>query len=222
MADRFIAVNGIACSVATEAECPEIVGLLGGAFLKSDPLALGAGLTPMEFQSFVALLAAHVVGQGLTIVARCSRSGAMAGVLLTEDAATPPPGGMDSLGPKFRPIFDILGRLHAEYKAGRVPPAGECAHLYLLGVPEPFAGRGIAQQLVTNCLANAAQRGYRGAVVEATNRTSQHIFRKQGFAERVWGSYRDHRYDGKAHFAPFAEHRGPLLMDRTLVPVSNL
>ncbi|MBL8240807.1 MAG: hypothetical protein JNM66_25530 [Bryobacterales bacterium] len=58
-------------------------------------------------------------------------------------------------------------------------------------------------------------------MVEATNRTSQHIFRNQGFAERVWGSYRDHRYDGKAHFAAFEEHRGPLLMDQMLEPVSD-
>jgi ribosomal protein S18 acetylase RimI-like enzyme len=222
MADPFVAVNGIAFSVGSEAEGPEIVGLLVRAFLKTDPLALGAGLTAAEFEAFVALLAAHVVGQGLTIVARSEETGEMAGVLLTEDSATPPPAGMEGITPKVRPIFDILGRLDAEYTAGRVRQQGESAHLYLLGVAERFAGRGIAQQLVTRCVANAAQRGYRVAVAEATNRTSQHIFRRHGFAERVWGSYRDHRYEGKAYFASFAEHGGPVLVDRRLEPVADL
>jgi ribosomal protein S18 acetylase RimI-like enzyme len=221
MADPFVAVNGIAFSVGSEAEGPEIVGLLVGAFLKTDPLALGAGLTAAEFEAFVALLAAHVVGQGLTIVARSEEAGEMAGVLLTEDSATPPPAGMDSLSPKIHPISDILGRLNAEHTAGRVRRRGESAHLYLLGVAERFAGRGIAQHLVTQCLANAAQRGFLVAVAEATNRTSQHIFRKQGFAERVWGSYRDHRYEGKAYFAAFEEHGGPVLMDRLLEPIAD-
>ena len=214
-------MNGIVCSVGTEAECPEIVRLLVGAFIKSDPLAVGAGLTAAEFEAFVTLLAAHIVGQRLTIVARSAQSGEMAGVLLAEDSATPPPAGMEGLSPKFRPILDILGRLDAEYRQGRAHRAGESAHLYLLGVREQFAAQGIAQQLVTRCLANAAQQGYRVAVAEATNRTSQHIFRKHGFAERVWGSYRDHRYEGKSYFAPFAEHGGPLLMDRMLQAVAS-
>lgn len=142
-------MKSVAGSVGSKAACCEIVQLLVGAFLKTDPLALGAGLTAAEFEAFVALLAAHVMGQGLTIVARCVETGEMAGVLLTEDSATPPPAGMEGLSPKFRPIFDILGRLDAEYTAERVYGAGECAHLYLFGVPEQFAGGGIAQQLVT-------------------------------------------------------------------------
>lgn len=221
MDQPFDAVNGLAYSAGIEAECAEITGLLVGAFMKSDPLALGAGLAPAEFEAFVSLLAGHVLGQGLTIVARFAESGEMAGVLLTEDAATPPPAGIDNLSPKIRPIADILGRLNEEYTMGRVPHSGECAHLYFLGVPEQFAGRGIAQHLVTKCVANAARKGYRVAVAEATNRTSQHIFRKLGFAERVRGSYRDHRYEGRAYFAAFAEHGGPLLMDRLLEPVAD-
>jgi GNAT superfamily N-acetyltransferase len=105
---------------------------------------------------------------------------------------------MEGLPPKFLPIFDTPGRLDTEYTAGRVRRRGESLHLYLLGGVEQFSGRGIAQQLVTRCLANAARREYRPAVTEAANRTSQHIFRKQGFAGRVSGSYRDHRYEGKA------------------------
>jgi hypothetical protein len=55
------------------------------------------------------------------------------------------------------------------------------------------------------------------AVTEATNKTSQHIFRKLGFTERVRGSYADHRFEGKAWFTSIDEHGGPVLMDKFLV-----
>ena len=54
------------------------------------------------------------------------------------------------------------------------------------------------------------------AVTEATNKVSQHIFRKLGFVERVRRSYQTHRFDGRAVFASIAEHGGPILMDRSL------
>ena len=140
----------------------------------------------------------------------------MIGALLTEDAASAPPGGMDQLSTKFDPIFDILGQLDTEYRQGRPVASGESLHLFLLGVAESFGGRGVAQQLVASCLANGVRRGYRIAVTEATGSVSQHIFRKQGFVDRVQRSYLDHRFEGRAFFASIDGHVGPILMDRPL------
>jgi ribosomal protein S18 acetylase RimI-like enzyme len=140
----------------------------------------------------------------------------MVGALLTEGFASAPPEGMDHLSPKFNPIFDILGQLDAEYRSGRVVQPGETIHLFLLGVAEHSAGKGTGQQLVAECLANGARRGYRIAVTEATNKTSQHIFRKQGFVERARKSYGDHRFDGRAVFASIIEQGGPILMDKRI------
>ncbi len=95
-------------------------------------------------------------------------------------------------------------------------PADSNEMAALLGVAERFAGRGIAQRLVEECLANGTRRGYRVAVTEATNKNSQHIFRKHGFVERVRWSYRDHRFEGREVFASIAEHGGPILMDKPL------
>ncbi|MCZ6777515.1 MAG: GNAT family N-acetyltransferase, partial [Acidobacteria bacterium] len=87
---------------------------------------------------------------------------------------------------------------------------------FLLGVDERFAGRGIAQQLITACLARGEQRGYRMAVTEATNETSQHIVRKHGFVEQVKRSYGQHRFQGQAFFESIADQGGPILMDKKL------
>lgn len=195
----------------------EMIALLGETFARRDPLALAMGLAAQEFEQFVELLARRAAEQGLTIVARDTETGELAGVLLTEDSAVGAPEGMERLSGKFEPIFDLLGQLESEYQGGQTPvAAGEAAHLYLLGVSEPYQGRGIGGRLVGQCVAHAAERGYRRAVTEATSRRSQGVFRRAGFVERVRGSYEGHRFEGRSFFGVIAEEGGPLLMDKEL------
>ncbi len=199
---------------ASDAE--EMARLLGEVFSRQDPPAVAVGLTPSEFEAFVRLFCPKAAVEGLTIVARQAGTRELVGALLTEDSALTVPDGMDRLSPKFEPIFDILGQLEAEYRSGQAVRPGELLHLFLLGVAESVTGRGVAQRLVSMCLEHGARKGYRLAVTEATNKVSQHIFRKLGFAERVRRSYLSHRFNGRAVFASIAEHGGPILMDRPL------
>jgi len=206
----------IVYDVCTAKDAEEMARLLGEVFSRRDPPSVATGLTPSEFETFVRLLCPQAAVEGLTVVARSAGTGQLIGALLTEDSATTLPEGMDQLSPKFEPIFDILGQLETEYRAGQHPRPGEALHLFLLGVAESSGGRGVAQQLVTRCLENGARKGYQLAVTEATNRVSQHIFRKLGFAERVRRSYADHRFAGRAEFASIAELGGPILMDKSV------
>jgi ribosomal protein S18 acetylase RimI-like enzyme len=195
-----------------------MVRLLGQVFSRQDPPAVAVGLTPSEFEALVTLLRPKVAAEGLTVVARTADTRELMGVLLAEDSASAPPDGMEGLSPKFAPIFDILSQLDAEYRGGVAVPPGESLHLFLLGVAASAAGRGVAQRLVSTCIEHGARQGYRRAVTEATNKVSQHIFRKLGFTPRVRRSYEDHRFDGRAYFTSIAEHGGPILMDRSLTP----
>lgn len=212
----FREVSGIQYGVCESSDVLEMVGLLGEIFSLYDPPAVAVGLTAAEFEAFVRLFGSRAVADRLTIVARSADTREMAGALLTEDSASPPPGGMDQLSRKFDPIFDILGQLDTDYRRGKAARPGECLHLFLLGVARSFGGRGVAQQLVAACLENGLHRGYRLAVTEATNSVSQHIFRRLGFADRVQRSYRDHRLEGKAAFASIDGHVGPILMDKAI------
>jgi GNAT superfamily N-acetyltransferase len=202
----------------TASDADEMARLLGEVFAESDPPAGAVGLTPFEFEAFVRLFCAKAKTERLTIVARSAETGEMIGALLTKDLASAPPEGIDLLSAKFDPIFDILRQLDADYRGGQTVRSGELLHLFLLGVAQRFVGQGVAQQLVAECLANGASRGYRVAVTKATNKTSRHIFRKQGFVKRVRRSYRDHTFNGQAVFASIAEHGGPILMDKRLPP----
>jgi ribosomal protein S18 acetylase RimI-like enzyme len=195
-----------------------MVQLLGEVFSRRDPPAVAAGLTADEFEAFVRLFCPKAETEGLTIVARLAETGELVGALLTEDSASAMPAGMDRLSPKFEPIFDILGQLDAEYRGDRTLVPGESLHLFLLGVSDRVAGKGVARRLVAECLGHGARKGYRRAITEATNKVSQHIFRKEGFVERVARSYEAHRFDGRAVFASIAEHGGPILMEKPLTP----
>ena len=214
----FVTLRDIEYGLFAESDSSEMVRLLGETFAKRDPPAVAVGITAGEFEQFVGLLCGHARTQGLTIIARSAETGDMVGVLLADDSSSPLPAGIENLSDKFDPIFDILGQLESAYRSNPVITAGESAHLFLLGVSERYAGRGIGSQLVAQCSANATRKGYRLAVTEATNLSSQHIFRKAGFVERVRGSYKEHRFNGKAVFAAIAEHSGPILMDKLLAP----
>jgi len=196
----------------------EMARFLGDVFAHRDPPALAVGITTSEFEAFVHLWGSKAAAEGLTVVARSSETGEMVGALLAEDSATGLPDGLEQLSEKFNPVFDILGQLDEEYSADKSVRPGESLHLFLLGVAQEFAGQGIGQKLVAECLANGLRKGYRIAVAEGTNRRSQHVLRKLGFVERVRRSYTGHRYEGRSFFLSIADEGGPMLMDRHLEP----
>jgi len=199
-------------------DAAEMARLLGDVFSRYDPPAVAAGVTASEFEAFVHVFCPKAAVEGLTIVARLASTGELVGALLAEDGSSDPPDGMDQLSESFAPIFDILGELDSEYRGDQEVRPLKTLHLFLLGVSPKVAGQGVAQQLVTRCLKHGASRGYRIAVTEATNKVSQHIFRKQGFVGRVRRSYLTHRYGGRAVFESIAEHGGPILMDKPVAP----
>lgn len=213
--------DSIEYSVCGSPDLDEMARLLGEVFAERDPPAVAVGLTPAQFAAFVRLFCPRAAAAGLTIVARSKGTGEMLGAFLCEDSAAAMPEGIERLSARFEPIFDILGQLDAEYREGREIRPGEELHLFLVGVAGRFAGRGVAKRLLAECLANGARRGFRLAVTEATNKTSQHLFRTHGFVERVRRSYRDHRFGGRAHFESIADHGGPILMDRPLADLAG-
>lgn len=209
-------ISGIEYALCTPEDVGEMARLLSESFTRHDPPAVAVDLTPEEFEAFVSLWSPAAGVEGLTIVARDVATNQLVGALLTDDAASPPPEGLDGLSDKFDPIFDLLGQIDAEYRTGRAIEPGQYLHLFLLGVAEQFTRRKIGHHLVSVCLANGADRGYTTAVTEATNLVSQHIFRQLGFETRAVGSYRDYRLDGSPTFASISEHGGPMTMDRTI------
>lgn len=107
-------ISGIRYAVCEPDDADEMARLLGETFTRHDPPAVTVGITSAEFEAFVKLFSASAGREGLTIIGRDASTGEMAGALLTEDATSSPPAGIDQMTEKFDPIFDLLGQLDAE------------------------------------------------------------------------------------------------------------
>src|SRR4051794_24174923 len=97
-------ISGIHYGVAESSDLDEMATLLGSVFAQEDPIALALGVTPAEFQDLVRLFCPQAAADGLTVVARRADTGEMVGALLTEDAGSAPPSGMERVSQKFDPI----------------------------------------------------------------------------------------------------------------------
>jgi len=203
--------------VARPSEAEEIIRLLATVFSESEPPAVAMGLSSGDLEQFLQLFAHTAVAEGLTVLARCGDTGKLAGVLLTDDFASPPALDVSHISTKFLPILSMLETLDEQFRKGRTVSAGEYLHLFMLAVDEQFAGRRIGQGLVEACLENGFRKGYRRALTEATGRVSQHVFRKLGFVDRFSVSYRGFRYEDQVAFASIQGHESAILMDKSLV-----
>ena len=193
---------GVQYLIATAADMDEMCHLLGEAFSRHDPPAVAMEITSSEFEAMVRLYCHAAALDGLTVIARCESTGKLAGALLTEDAASTPPEGLNRVSGKFQPIFESIGQL---YEGVEPAARNDRLHLFLLGVDDSFTGLGIATELVAATMRNGVSRGYRSAMAEATNPLSQRVFRKLGFHDRATGSF--------GGFLP----GGPVLMEKILV-----
>ena len=201
---------------AGASDSDEIVRLLARVFSQSEPPAVAMGLSFADFEQFLQIVVPNVIPNGLTVVSRTADTGELAGVLFTDDFATPPDVDLDRISPKFLPIFSMLETLDEQFRQGKAILPNHYLHLFMLAVEARFAGQGIGQGLIRACIDNGARKGYRTAVTEATGKVSQHAFRKNGFADRCSVSYQSFRYENKLVFASIREHEKAILMDRSL------
>jgi ribosomal protein S18 acetylase RimI-like enzyme len=202
--------------VAKPSDSDEIICLLARVFSESEPPAVAMDLSFHDFEQFLQFLVPAIIPDGLTVLSRKVDAGALAGVLFTEDFATPPALDLSRISPKFLPILSMLDSLDEQFRKGRTISPGEYLHLFMLAVDVSCAGQGIGQGLIQACIDNGSRKGYRTALTEATGKVSQHMFRKNGFADRFRVSYGNFTYENRAVFAAIREHEEAILMDRSL------
>jgi hypothetical protein len=89
----MLAQEPVDYDVATPFDAEEIAQLLATAFSESAPPAVAMGLTFRDLQQFLQRFAPRAIADGLTLVARSRDTGKLAGVLLTDDFASPSSSG---------------------------------------------------------------------------------------------------------------------------------
>jgi len=204
-------------AIAKPSDSADIVRLLAEVFSKSEPPAVAMGLSFGDMEQFLQLVVPRVIPDGLTMILRSKDTEGLVGVSLTDDFASFPALDQNQISSNFLPILFMLEKLEEQFCGGRTISPGEYLHVFMLAVDGQFAGRGIGQGLIQACVDNGLRRGYRVAFTEATGKVSQHIFQKNGFAERFSVSYREFMYEDKVVFASIREHEKAILMERSLV-----
>ena len=208
--------------VAKSSDSDDIIRPLAKVFSESEPPAVAMGLSFDDMEQFLQFVVPRVILDGLTVISRSKDTGKLAGVLLTDDFASPPALDLNQINSNFLPILSMLEVLDEQFCRGKGVSPGEYLHLFMLGVDGQFAGRGIGKGLVKACIEIGLRKGYRMALTEATGIVSQHIFRTSGFADRFSVSYRDFVYENKAVFASIREHEKAILMERAAPASVNI
>ncbi|ARV59000.1 hypothetical protein BZZ01_10445 [Nostocales cyanobacterium HT-58-2] len=196
----------------------EMALLVAEAFTHSEPLTINQGFSIDEFADFIRFVGGWAEQEKLTVIARDKQTHKLLGVLISGDFASASYlENYDISDNNFPPIFELLGELEAQYTQGKSIYPGEYLYLYMLAVSPQRRGEKIAQNLVQTSLEYGISKGYRMAVTEATNSTSQHVFRKLGFVDRHEILYKHFTYQGQQVFKSIEKHTGTILMDKALV-----
>lgn len=190
--------------------------VVGKAFSSFDPMAVAQRLSVQDFYKHIQLLGRWLAEAGLSIIAKDQESGQVIGALIAGDFAADSPLEMEQISEKFAPIFCLFQSLEDAYKQDKQIDVHEYLHLYMLAVAPQHWGQGIAQTLVSTALSYGAKQGYKTALTEAANPTSQHIFKKADFVPRDEILYGQFTYKGDRVFESITKDVGTVLMDKSL------
>lgn len=164
---------------------------IGNTFTQHEPLTHFLNISKRDFTIYVRHICQLIVGQQLSMVAESD--GRIIGVRLAarhQSYKSPvcPCVQMITVAALFAQLHQHAQQYDTQHRL----------HLIMMGVDEAFHNHGIAQQLMQKTLANARQRGYQLAIVEATSSITQHIFvNKLGFRIVNEIAYKNFRHQQK-------------------------
>jgi len=209
--------DGIRYEVLGESTLMGAIDCVSQAFTTHEPLANHLGIRVPEFRDFAGAFYPYLIPERLSWVAIEEASGEVVGVRISEDYATGRGPSLDTLSPKFRPIFAILGELNDQFEKFSKTGNAKYVHMFMIAVRERFLERGIAAAMNRCFFEDIRGKGYTHAVTEPTGRISQHILRDK-FAFQVLHSiaYETWHYEGQPIFAGLGEDACAMLMVKNL------
>lgn len=166
---------------------------ISNSFTQHEPLTHFLDISKRDFTVYVTNICQQIVNQQLSMIAESN--GEIIGVRLAarhQSYKNPvfPCVQMITVAALFEQLHQPSQQ---QNKKGE-----QRLHLIMMGVNEEYHNHGIAQQLLHQTLANARQRGYQHAIVEATSSITQHIFvSKLGFRVVNEIAYKNFRHQHK-------------------------
>lgn len=180
----------------------ETIACIVDVFPRAEPMTKAMEITSDEFYPFAEIYCKKAVREGLSLVARDKATGNVIGFLISENLASEPPNGIETINEKLLPIIKLLDGLDENYKEEALElNERNILRLFMVGVSKHYEGLNLATTLIEKNLKLAAQKSYSRAIGEATNSVTQHILRdKLGFDEKFSIKYKSYTYNGKQVF----------------------
>jgi hypothetical protein len=200
-------LRDISYQVLAEDDLQSAIECISSTFYFGEPITKALDITLEEFKYFAGILLRKAVLDKLSVVAKDNVKGIVVGVLIAEDFMTEPPANIETISPKFLPIFELLGTLDTRYKEKYPVQLGELYHIFMVGVYKEYPG--LSLPLTRTAEIIAREKGYIAAIGEATNPISYTIYTKRLGFKDVKGvepiTYGKFEYSGKQVFANISE-----------------
>ena len=202
----------ISISTLCAEDAEQTIDCMSDVFCR-EPMTQSMQITPAIYRPFAEIICRRAIADGLSVVAKENGHPDVLGFCIAEDFVRDAPD-LSGIDARFRPILGLLAEMDNRYKARHAVKEGQLCHLFMLGIRQQYAGLGIARQISDANIELAKQKGYRGLILEATGKVSQHIARKSGFEEVDQIEYQSYTYDGQKVFQHLEASENCLLMRR--------
>jgi len=184
------------CEILTEKDAAAAIKLAQDHFALDEPTFQAHGVPANETGPLFEGMVRSVLPQGLSVIAKDTKTGEVVGHRFAADWATTPgpppfpPGKCDSITAMWK-------KAHALWlaKRGEIKP-GQWVHFLGVGVHPDWRSKGLATVMYEHCIQNARSKGFRGFIAENASQFSYLAVKKLGFTEQVAISYADFEYNG--------------------------
>jgi hypothetical protein len=220
--------NGIIYDVFRAEHSEDAIQNLIYEFALREKMNQAVGITIEDFIPFAQETVKYAAETGLSVVGIESNTGKLAAPLFTWDYKHHFAHTREIPSePKLKPIFDLLGRLSAQFETNHADLLNKkLFYMDVLAVPSKYKGRGVGFTLWFASLVRALDLGYNIIVTSPTDGdfgpNSKHCVDKMKFKKLYEVRYQDYEYNGEKVFSSITDAECCFFAYRTLHSQSEL
>lgn len=201
----------------TEQYVDEAVNIYKDIFINDEQATRTSAPDPQRFNIFAEPYANFLIKKHLSFLTQDQRTHSIIGFIFCLDLIeTAESAGewmtlLDEDYPELMTMIEELEKRHID--PVRIS-SGTVLHIFQIGVERKYRHHGVAQELINRVLDNAGKLGYQKVLADCTSESSYKLFKKSGFKEVGFSSYKEFTFNGNRFFSEL--NGGIYLMERLL------
>jgi hypothetical protein len=192
--------DGFRYQIMEQSHLDEVVACTFNQFYNFEPMTQFLKPPPGRFRAWLGALCERSLRERLSVVGVDTRTGEVAGLLLSDDYALPSPEG--DVPPGLEPLLALLGALHDRYTALRPSfGPGEVFHHFILATWPRYRGQGVTRFVGAASAMVGYARGFKRTACEVTSTISQGFVANWGHRKLDEIRYAEFEHEGRRVFA---------------------